>query len=189
MRSSGSWPSCSRGRERGCCWRGLCCFSSCRWSTSAAAMACSCASAARDTPDAIATWNGFATSFGVRPPPTSPPRPIAMRGTWADAGRMAPGPRAQPVLLRLASRPADAGGCCWGWRPIGRECSTAGGTVPASSAGRSPAWGCRSRLMPCLACARSAAASTSRFVYFGSIVASEPFRMIGVSAMPRWRCC
>ena len=42
------------------------------------------ASAARDTPDAIATWNGFATSFGVPPAADIAAETTAMRGTWAD---------------------------------------------------------------------------------------------------------
>lgn len=138
------------------------------------------ASAARDTPDAIATWAGFATSFGVPPAERLAAEIAAMRGTWPEqvAWRWNHGHSPLTFLWDIGPQTLSA-------MLLGMAAYRSGMLTGAWSRARLARW-----VLSCLTLSLAAYAFVGlrtvdsgfdqRFVYFGAMVASEPFRLIGV---------
>ena len=138
------------------------------------------ASAARDSPQAIATWSNFAASFGVPPASRLAAEIAAMRGSWSDqvawrwvhahhpfAFILAIGPQTlAAMLLGMAAYRSGMLTGAWSRRRL-IWLAVAGLSVSLTA-------------YAVLGVRTMASGFDQRFVYFGSIVASEPFRMIGV---------
>ena len=137
-------------------------------------------SAARDTPARIATWNEFAGAFG-RPPATEiVAETAAMRGSWADnfAWRMAHADSPLSTLQHLGLQTLSA-------MLLGMAAFRSGFLTGAWSAARYRRWAILSLAAALAGYAALGLATLDsgfdpRFVFFGSIVASQPLRILGV---------
>ncbi len=138
-------------------------------------------SASRDTPAAIATWNGFAHSFGVPPRDAMVREIIALRGDWPAnvAWRWAHATDPfgfvqiiglQTLAAMLFGMAAYRSGLLTGAWERGRLLRWAAIGIVVSVAGYAA-----------LGLATIESGFDQRSVYFGSILASEPLRLIGVA--------
>ena len=139
------------------------------------------ASAARDTPAAVATWNGFAASFG-RPPVADLAAEIAaMRGGWSDQFAWRRDHATNPFTFVLIIGPQTLAAMLFGMAAF-RSGMLSGGWDRA----RLRRWAIAGLALSLPAYAWLGLRTIDsgfdqRSIYFGSIVASEPFRMIGVA--------
>lgn len=136
------------------------------------------ASAARDTPGTIATWNAFSEAFGLPPAATLLANIQAMRGSFVDG-----------IVYRLANETTPVGILpAIGFQTLGTMLLGMAGYRSGMLTG---GWSRRGYVIVALVCLgatlplyawlglRTAAAGfDQRAVFFASIVASEPIRVI-----------
>ena len=138
------------------------------------------ASAARDTPAAIATWAGFATSFGVPPAADLAAEIAAMRGSWGEqvAWRWAHAHNPFTFIVEVGPQTLSA-------MLLGMAAYRSGMLSGEWDRARLTRWALACLLVSFAAYAvlglrTIASGFDQRATFFGAIVASEPFRMIGI---------
>lgn len=139
------------------------------------------ASAARDTPAAIATWDSFAASFGTPQPARLAAEIAAMQGPWSDQFAWRLAHATNPFAFVLVIGPQTLAAMLFGMAAF-RSGMLTGGWDRA----RLRRWAIVGLALSLPAYALLGVRTIDsgfdqRFVYFGSIVASEPFRVIGVA--------
>jgi uncharacterized protein len=136
-------------------------------------------SAARDTPQAVETWNNFARSFGVPPREWMDTEIAAYRGAW-EANVAWRYQHEDPLGFLMAVGPETLSAMLLGMAAF-RSGFLTGAWTPAryrdwAIVCLSLAWGAYALL----AAVTYIQGFDQRCVFFGSIVASVPFRILGV---------
>lgn len=136
-------------------------------------------SAARDTPQAAATWTDFARAFGIPPPRELAAEIAAMRGSWADQYAWRRDHAFNPLTFAIELGPQTLAAMLLGMAGL-RSGMLAGQWRRARLARLAIA--CLAVALPAyalLGLRTMAGGFDPRDVYFASILASEPFRLVG----------
>jgi uncharacterized protein len=136
------------------------------------------ASAARDTPDAIATWNGFGSVFGVPPPGDLRAEIAALGGPWLDGVRWRWLHATDPVTFAALLGPETLSAMLFGMAAF-RSGLLTGGWPRA----RTRRWAivCLGLSLPVyvvLGAVTIAHGFDQRWVYLGSVAVTPPFRIL-----------
>jgi uncharacterized protein len=138
------------------------------------------ASVSRDTPQALATWTDFARGFGVPPAADLDAEIAAMRGGWLDQVRWRWTHAHNPFSFVLLIGPQTLSAML-----LGMAAYRSGMLSGAWDRPRLKRWaliglGLSLPVYAMLGLDTLASGFDQRKVYFGSIVASEPVRLLGV---------
>ena len=136
------------------------------------------AAAARDTPDAVATWNGFASVFGVPPPSDLDAEVAALGGSWLDGVRWRWSHATDPVTFALLLGPETLSAMLFGMAAY--RCGLLTGAWPRARYRRWAAM-CLGLSLPVYAALgvnTIAHGFDQRWVFLASIAATAPFRVL-----------
>ena len=136
-------------------------------------------SASRSTPRAIATWTDFARGFGVPPPAEINSEIAAMRGAWADQLQWRVRHIHNPVELALVLGPQTLSAMLFGMAAFRSGLLTGEWSRRALKICAAASLGLAFAAYGVLGAMTMASGFDQRLVYLGSILASEPFRVIG----------
>ena len=136
-------------------------------------------SASRSSPRAVATWTNFARGFGVPPAAEIKAEIAAMRGPWADQLHWRVRHVHNPVELALLLGPQTLSAMLFGMAAFRSGLLTGEWSRRALKHCAAAGLGLAFAAYAVLGALTMASGFDQRSVYLGSIVASEPFRMIG----------